>query len=310
MVSESQQITPESGLDAGISSWMRKNSHEVENHPWINCYLFLEYATKLVSPFRFACSSALFGVLAWASFSYLGTAMFAIVCTVFGALLAVAVGCLVVQLVHRFSDKGVCMDRSEWTARRALRAVYSKGSGTDPNDRLAEARKFLESEQVAGFFKRYNDPDLQELITLNSWSKGANRLSDADMLYRAGMVLSRLGNHDQALECFEESISLRPQHPDALYRCGVALGEIGRSEDALKNFEKSLELRSDHVDTLRAYGVTLLDLHRAGDALKALNKCLERAPYDEEASEARERAMSELELLKATNPQNKKAPRA
>lgn len=56
--------------------------------------------------------------------------------------------------------------------------------------------------------------------------------------------LSDIGKHDEAIECYDKALSLRPEDSDIYFNKGVDLRKMKRYNEALKCFQTCLKLRS------------------------------------------------------------------
>jgi UDP:flavonoid glycosyltransferase YjiC (YdhE family) len=83
---------------------------------------------------------------------------------------------------------------------------------------------------------------------------------DADGMNTRGMVLTALARLDEALECFERSLAVRPDFADAINNCGTVQARRGNFPAALRCYERSLALAPDQVHARYNLSTTLLVL--------------------------------------------------
>lgn len=83
---------------------------------------------------------------------------------------------------------------------------------------------------------------------------------DADGLNTRGMVLTALERLDEALECFERALAVRPDFADAINNCGTVQARRGNFAAALRLYERSLALAPDQVHARYNLSTTLLVL--------------------------------------------------
>jgi tetratricopeptide (TPR) repeat protein len=110
----------------------------------------------------------------------------------------------------------------------------------------------------------------------------AGRLTEADALYRAALVLSpghaavtqnlgviaaTLGQHDTAIAHFDEVIAREPAHVSAHYNRAAVLQVLGRTQDAIKGFSRVCALEAGHYDAHRALGFLWLSVGERGRSL-------------------------------------------
>src|SRR6185312_7227669 len=83
---------------------------------------------------------------------------------------------------------------------------------------------------------------------------------DADSLNTRGMVLTALERLDEALECFERALVLRPDFADAMNNCGTVQARRGDFAAALGCYERSLALAPEQIHARYNLSTTLLAL--------------------------------------------------
>lgn len=83
---------------------------------------------------------------------------------------------------------------------------------------------------------------------------------DSDGLNTRGMVLTALERLDEALECFEHALAVRPDFADAINNCGTVHARRGDFAAARGCYERSLALAPDQVHASYNLSTTLLAL--------------------------------------------------
>jgi tetratricopeptide (TPR) repeat protein len=58
-------------------------------------------------------------------------------------------------------------------------------------------------------------------------------------------MLSRLRRYAEALQCFDKTIQINPEHRLAWRNRGIVLNAAGRPREAIKSFEKAIALSRD-----------------------------------------------------------------
>jgi Flp pilus assembly protein TadD len=57
-----------------------------------------------------------------------------------------------------------------------------------------------------------------------------------------GVLLGRASECEQAIDCFDKAIMLKPDYVEAWYRKGLLLGIVGRKDEATACISKAIEL--------------------------------------------------------------------
>ena len=61
-----------------------------------------------------------------------------------------------------------------------------------------------------------------------------------------GLIFASMGGHEKAIECFNTTISLDPNHKDAIFQKGLSLLAKGKLSKSEKMFDNVLESDSKH----------------------------------------------------------------
>ena len=102
--------------------------------------------------------------------------------------------------------------------------------------------------------------------------------------YNLGIVLSEQGKTEQAIDHYQQAVSLRPGYAEANYNLGRLLVEQGRLDDAIAHYEKAVETNPGDSEAQNNLGVTLFGIGRVDDAIVHYQKALEIQPDYAEAS--------------------------
>jgi serine/threonine protein kinase len=102
-------------------------------------------------------------------------------------------------------------------------------------------------EDVSGLYRRLYNEELKVLMNANDLPR-----EDDHSLVVKGDCLGRLGNHNEALACFEKALSM--------------------------NHENALKIKPNSSETLSNKGMTLARLHKYDEAIHCLNVALELNP--------------------------------
>ena len=98
-----------------------------------------------------------------------------------------------------------------------------------------------------------------------------------------GTVLNDLARYDEAIVDFDRAIGLQPGYLDAFCNRGKALTELKRYDEALASFDKALAVKSDLENAWLGRGLVLGKLKRYGKSLVAYDRALALKPDHAEA---------------------------
>lgn len=96
--------------------------------------------------------------------------------------------------------------------------------------------------------------------------------------FNLGNALKELCKLNEAVICYRQAVSLKPDYADAHYNLGNVLNELGCREDAVESFGKSLRLRSGHAEAYYGRGLALLELKQYQAALEDFDKAMVLKP--------------------------------
>ncbi|QGM45152.1 tetratricopeptide repeat-containing sulfotransferase family protein [Methylocystis heyeri] len=100
----------------------------------------------------------------------------------------------------------------------------------------------------------------------------------ARILADLGLAQAALGQFENALASYDQSLALAPDQPDVHHRRGAALAALRRTGEAIASFDQALRLRPGFVDALNNRGVALSALGRAAEALASYDQALALKP--------------------------------
>lgn len=102
--------------------------------------------------------------------------------------------------------------------------------------------------------------------------------------YEAGATLAALGQHDAALDKFQQAAGLfkqvteaSPTHFKAIVNWGAALARMGKPAEAVLKYQQALALVPDHVnraETLHNWGTALERLGRHQEAIEKFDQAI------------------------------------
>ncbi len=82
------------------------------------------------------------------------------------------------------------------------------------------------------------------------------------------------GKADEAITCFQNALSSRPDDADGHSDLGVALIQKGRVDEAIWHFQKALESEPNYTNSLVNLGTALLQKGRVDEAIGHFQKAL------------------------------------
>ena len=109
-----------------------------------------------------------------------------------------------------------------------------------------------------------------------------------------GLLLSSLGDHEAALECFDRALALAPESYDACDNKGFTLYKMGRLGEADRWFDRSLQLNPDGVTAWNNKGNVMGRLGRFAEAAACFDHALAIDPAYEPARQGRRQALERL----------------
>jgi tetratricopeptide (TPR) repeat protein len=107
----------------------------------------------------------------------------------------------------------------------------------------------------------------------------------ADYHNQDGVRLYQQGNHQTALQRFQQAVAANPQNPDAYYNLASTLHRLGKSTNnralltqAETVYNQCLDLNENHVECRRALAVLLVETDRAQSAMKLMTNWVAQRP--------------------------------
>jgi len=107
--------------------------------------------------------------------------------------------------------------------------------------------------------------------------------SDFVALYSLGVIASRSGTAEAALQWLSRAVESAPENAIAHYALATTLQGMALFEQALKSFDRALELDPKYMEAYNNKATLLHSMNRHLDALKALEEALAVSPQDQKS---------------------------
>ena len=92
-----------------------------------------------------------------------------------------------------------------------------------------------------------------------------------------GIVLSREGRTEEAIECFKASMKIQPRWAATYFNLGNVYSGMNRPKEAAEQYEQAVLLNPDYAEAWANLAAAYGDLNRWGEALAAASKAVELA---------------------------------
>lgn len=112
-----------------------------------------------------------------------------------------------------------------------------------------------------------------------------------------GNALRDLKRFNEALECYSNALSVQPGLAEVHNNRGVTLHELGRDAEALESFERALQLRPRYAEASNNRGNVLRRLGRFTEALASFDEALKAEPAYADAHNGRGALLQDLERI-------------
>jgi cytochrome c-type biogenesis protein CcmH/NrfG len=121
---------------------------------------------------------------------------------------------------------------------------------------------------------------------------------DLDAWMKLGNIYFEHNRYREAIEAYSQYLSLKPVDPDIRTNMGIMLSRLGDYDGAIEEFRKAVESDPKHMNSWYYLGFTLLhDKQNPNEAIKAWEDYLKVEPKGERANQVRvllERLKEEL----------------
>ncbi|UCG50558.1 MAG: tetratricopeptide repeat protein [Candidatus Latescibacterota bacterium] len=148
------------------------------------------------------------------------------------------------------------------------------------------ADEYYDNPQMAdviGEFNAVRDTDLRDGMVLRIPLSGEDverieKKERARVPYNKGLELAEKGAYVEAVQEFQESLTIEPDFVDAIYNLGVTYQKMKSYERARGELAKAVRLRPEKPEYRFAFGTCLFHLDKFGDAAGAFEGVMELDP--------------------------------
>ena len=112
--------------------------------------------------------------------------------------------------------------------------------------------------------------------------------------YNRGVALNNLGQHEKAIADYDEAIRLRPDFVEAHYNRGVALNNLGQHEKAIADYDEAIRLRPDLAEAYNNRGSSWNNIGQHKEAIADYEEAIRLNPNHAEGYYNRGNAWREL----------------
>ncbi|MCY7337948.1 MAG: tetratricopeptide repeat protein [Chamaesiphon sp.] len=95
-----------------------------------------------------------------------------------------------------------------------------------------------------------------------------------------GVALDELGRHEEAIESFDRSLSIKPDDYVAWAGRGIALARSQRYEEAIESFDRAISIKPTYQNACCNRGSSLGSLGRYEEAIESFDRALSPKPDD------------------------------
>jgi hypothetical protein len=111
-----------------------------------------------------------------------------------------------------------------------------------------------------------------------------------DAWYNLGLAYAKQGQSQQAIVCFREALRLRPDYTKAWNNLGAVFYELGQPEQAIMYYQKALQTKPDYADGWYNLGLAYTQYGRFSQAISCFQEALRIRPEFKEARQKLEAA--------------------
>jgi len=137
-------------------------------------------------------------------------------------------------------------------------------------------------EQIDELTRLYDQGQFDEIL---SKAKPLSGLFPKDELLFSimGAANAALFRYDAAVECYTESIKIKPNYTDAYYNMGKALQDQGDVDAALEIYDKAIKINPNYADAYNNIGTIFYKKDEFDQAISYISSALKINPNDADA---------------------------
>jgi predicted O-linked N-acetylglucosamine transferase (SPINDLY family) len=113
-----------------------------------------------------------------------------------------------------------------------------------------------------------------------SYAKALAIQPTAELYHERGIILQGLRRAQEALECFDAALQLKPNAAEVLGNRAVALHSLGRFEECIASCDQAIALKPGFVNAYNNRAVALHALKRPEEALASYDRAIALDPSD------------------------------
>jgi tetratricopeptide (TPR) repeat protein len=155
---------------------------------------------------------------------------------------------------------------------------------TDESKSIDAFSPFSPEALVEKADKAYEEEDFQKAVALLT-EANAKDANNADILFKLGYILQQLGNDDEALERYKESLELDKENEFAHNAIASLYRKNAEYASAKLHLHASLEIDGNNPVTYYNFGNLLVDMEKNTEAIEMYKKAVELNPDFSEAKE-------------------------
>ena len=158
---------------------------------------------------------------------------------------------------------------------------------------LYQSGKITETEKICRKIIKTHPQSLIIINILGAALQGQGKLQEAVQSYdqaitikpdyadaynNRGVALQELGRLEEALKSCNQAIKIKPDYAEAYYNLGNILKELGRLDETVKSYDKAIQIRSDYAVAYNNRGAALQELGQLGEAVQNYRKAISILP--------------------------------
>lgn len=165
-------------------------------------------------------------------------------------------------------------------------------------EKIKECRRTQNREELAhGYFAlgfvHYSRKELDEAI--ECYDKTLEMKPDMHEAWNdRGVALAQLADYENAIRSWDEALKVKPDLHEAWHNRGLALAELGRYEEAIKSYDAALKLKPEMHEAWNHRGLAYDEIGCFEEAIRSYDEATRRKPDDDLVWYNRGNALDEL----------------